>query len=73
MRQGEDPIFWRGPVLAGNRLVLTSSRGQIVYASPVDGRVLATVDAGESFSLPPVVANNTLYVLSDDGRLTAYR
>ncbi|HST37720.1 MAG TPA: PQQ-binding-like beta-propeller repeat protein [Allosphingosinicella sp.] len=73
VRPGVDPIFWRGPVLAGNRLVLTSSRGQIAYISPIDGRVLSTIEAGESFSLPPVVANNTLYVLSDDGRLTAYR
>jgi hypothetical protein len=24
-------------------------------------------------SLPPVVANNTLYLLDDAGRLTAYR
>jgi outer membrane protein assembly factor BamB len=73
VRQGVDPIFWRGPVLAGNRLVLTSSRGNVAFVSPIDGRVLSTVEAGESFSLPPVVANNTLYVLSDDGRLTAFR
>jgi len=73
VRQGQGPIFWRGPVLAGNRLVLTSSRGQIAYVSPIDGRVISTVEAGESFSLPPVVAGNTLYVLSDDGRLTAFR
>ena len=60
-------------MLAGGRLVLTSSRGQIVFASPVDGRVLSTIEADEGFSLPPVVANNTLYVLDDSGRLTAYR
>jgi outer membrane protein assembly factor BamB len=70
---GRDPIFWRGPVLAGNRLVLLSSRGQIVYVSPTDGTVQATVETGSSFSLPPVVAGNTLYVLNDEGRLTAYR
>jgi len=67
------PIFWRGPVLAGNRLVLASSRGQIVFASPVDGTVQQTIDHGESISLPPIVANNTLYILDDSGRLTAYR
>lgn len=70
-RQG--PIFWRGPVLAGNRLILTSSNGQIAYVSPADGTVQATVDTGSSISLPPVVANNTLYILSDAGRLTALR
>ena len=69
----EGPIFWRGPVLAGNRLILTSSRGQIAYVSPADGAVQATVDTRTSISLPPVVADNTLYVLDDNGRLTAYR
>jgi len=73
VRQGEDPIFWRGPVLAGNRLVLTSSRGQLTFVSPIDGQVLSTVEAGQSFSLPPVVANNTLLILDDEGRLTAWR
>jgi len=70
-RQG--PIFWRGPVLAGNRLVLTSSRGQITYVSPTDGTVLSVTEARTPFSLPPVVANNMLYVLDDSGRLTAWR
>jgi len=68
-----NPIFWRGPVLAGGRLVLVSSLGQIAYVSPADGTIQSTVDAGTPMSLPPVVANNTLYLLDDSGRLTAYR
>ncbi|MBX3560185.1 MAG: PQQ-binding-like beta-propeller repeat protein [Sphingomonas sp.] len=73
VRPGQDPIFWRGPVLAGNRLVLVSSQGQIAYVSPRDGSILSISDARTSFSLPPVVANNTLYLLDDSGRLTAWR
>jgi outer membrane protein assembly factor BamB len=69
----EGPIFWRGPVLAGNRLVLTSSRGQIAYVSPTDGAVQATTETRSTISLPPVVANNTLFILDDAGRLTAWR
>lgn len=68
-----NPIFWRGPVLAGNRLVLVSSLGQMAYVSPVDGSIQATVETRAPMSLPPVVANNTLYLLDDSGRLTAYR
>lgn len=70
---GEGPIFWRGPVLAGNRLVLVSSRGQIAYVSPTDGSILSVTEEGEPMSLAPVVANNTLYTLDDAGRLTAWR
>ena len=70
---GRDPIFWRGPILAGNRLILLSSTGQIAYVSPSDGTIQATIDTHSAFSLPPVVAGNMLYVLDDEGRLTAYR
>jgi outer membrane protein assembly factor BamB len=73
VRPGQDPIFWRGPVLAGNRLVLVSSRGQIAYVSPTDGSILSTTEDGSPISLAPVVANNTLYILDDSGRLTAWR
>ncbi|HWT12434.1 MAG TPA: PQQ-binding-like beta-propeller repeat protein [Allosphingosinicella sp.] len=73
VRQGEGPIFWRGPVLAGNRLILTSSRGQIAYVSPVDGTILSTTETRAPMSLAPVVANSTLYILNDAGRLTAWR
>ena len=66
-------ITWRGPVLAGNRLVLVNTLGQIVFASPADGSVQATLTARAPISLSPVVANETLYILDDSGRLTAYR
>ena len=68
------PVFWRGPVLAGGQLVLTSSTGQIAFVNPADGQVRQTqAQPGSSFSLPPVVANNMMYVLDDSGTLTAYR
>ncbi|HEX8482028.1 MAG TPA: PQQ-binding-like beta-propeller repeat protein [Allosphingosinicella sp.] len=66
-------IDWVGPILAGDRLVLANNAGQIVYVSPVDGRVRATQDTRMSVSLSPIVANNTLYVLHDNGQLSAWR
>jgi outer membrane protein assembly factor BamB len=73
VRPGAGPIFWRGPVLAGNRLILTSSTGHIAFVSPTDGSVIGTTNTGSPMSLAPIVANNTLYILSDSGRLTAWR
>lgn len=67
------PISWTGPVLAGNRLILASTRGQLANVSPTDGALLSTGDTDARISLPPVVANETLYVLDDEGRLTAWR
>ena len=60
-------------MLAGNRLILTNSLGQIVSASPETGEEGAVIDDSKGFSLPPVVANSTLYVLDQKGRISAYR
>ncbi len=67
------PITWVGPVLAGDRLWLANSRGELVAVSPMDGSRGSTTEIGDKISLPPIVANNTLYVLSDKGEITAYR
>jgi len=66
-------ISWTGPVLAGGRLIAVSSAGEIAYVSPTTGSIEATVKYGKPLSLSPVVANNTLYLLDDEGRLTAWR
>jgi outer membrane protein assembly factor BamB len=73
LKNKKGPISWAGPVLAGNRLIAVSSEGQISYVSPATGTVEATVDYKRSISLPPVVANNTMFLLDDQGRLTAWR
>ena len=66
-------IGWTGPVLAGDRLILVNSLGQIVNVSPYDGSIQSTVETGMPATLPPVVAGSTLYILHDSGQLTAWR
>jgi hypothetical protein len=60
-------------VLAGNRLWVGNSLGQIQAASLVDGTATLFDKVGSPISLAPVVAGGTLYVLDDGGRITAYR
>jgi outer membrane protein assembly factor BamB len=72
-KKKSDAITWYGPVLAGGRLILTNSRGHIVHVAPADGTIQATVETGTPFTLPPVVANSTLYVIDQKGRISAYR
>jgi outer membrane protein assembly factor BamB len=72
-KQKGGQVTWFGPVLAGNRLILTNSLGEVAYVSPTDGSVQSTVATKASFSLPPVVANSTLYTLDEKGRISAYR
>lgn len=72
-RQEKGPVSWTGPVLAGGRLVLFNSLGEIAFASPDDGSVMQTIDTDQELTLRPVVANNTLYALDEKGRLSAWR
>ena len=66
-------IRWTGPVLAGGRLVLVSTHGDLNYVDPATGKVQTDVNMKRSMSLSPVVAKNMLYILADDGKLTAFR
>ena len=66
-------VSWVGPLLAGDRLILANSLGHLVNVSPIDGTVQSTIDTDDPVSLPPIIANNTLYVLHDNGQLTAWR
>ena len=67
------PVSWSGPVLAGDRLILASSEGQMVSVGATDGKVQSTTKIGAPVFLSPVVANSTLYILDNSGKLTAFR
>jgi hypothetical protein len=54
-------------------LIAVNSQGQLAEFSPADGSTLATTDLRVSISQSPVVANNILYILQDNGRITAWR
>lgn len=69
----EEPIRWRGPVLAGDRLVVAGSHGEVVSVSPYDGEVLGAISLGDGVAVPPVVANNSLYLVTNGGELVALR
>ena len=70
-KKGE--IDYSGPVLAGNRLIVVGSNGVLVNVDPTTGSFQSQTNVGAAISLPPIVANSTLYVFDDRGRLTAFR
>ncbi len=69
----ESPITWSGPILATDRVILASSLGEVVTLSPYTGDILSRLEVDDPVQVTPVVANKTLYILTDDGRLIAYR
>lgn len=65
--------IWVGPVLAGDRLLIGGGSGEILALSPYDGQPIGKVSVGSPVMLAPVVADRTIYVLTDSGRLIALR
>ena len=66
-------IYWTGPLLAGDRLWMANSEGSVYSAAVTDGTVTPFVQLNSAVTLPPVVANGTLYILDDSGRISAFR
>src|SRR3546814_6772695 len=72
-KKKKDPIRWAGPVLASEGLFLVGTNGRLISVSPYNGEIASQTKLSDGGHLGPVVANNTLYVLTDDGKLSAWR
>ena len=68
-----DLIKWNGPILAGNRLLVTSTHGYALSLSPYTGEVLSGIELPAGSSTAPIVVDGTFIVLTDEGELLAYR
>lgn len=69
----EGLIVWSGPVLAGNRLIVTGSHGEAWALSPYSGAILGRIELPSGVNVPPIVADGTVYFLADNADVTAYR
>ena len=72
-KKRKDRISWTGPVLAGGQLVLASSEGKMVALDPQTGAELGESKIGGDVFVPPIAANQTVYFLTDDAELVAFR
>jgi outer membrane protein assembly factor BamB len=67
------PILWRGPVLAGGRLLFAGDNGELAAVAPENGKILYRQRLPAPAVMAPVVADATVLVLLRDGTLTAWR
>lgn len=72
-KKKSDPIFWTGPVLAGNKLWIASSIGGVYSVDVTTGKPTLFTELKSPVSQPPIVADKTLYILSDNGQINAFR
>ena len=67
------PITWTGPLLIGDRLLIAGSHGEAVTMSPYNGEILGRLDLPGPVLIPPIAAGGTVYILTEDAQLLAYR
>lgn len=66
-------LIWTGPVLVSDRLIISSSHGWSLSISPYTGDVLGKEEMPTGVAIAPIVADGTLYFLTEDADLVAYR
>ena len=69
----EDPIVWTGPLVVNNRVLLFSSDGRAVSLLPSTGQVVNQIAIPAGTFLPPIMANGTMYLLTNEAQLVALR
>lgn len=62
-----------GPILAGGKLWVASDDDQLRGFDPASGALLTSVPLPKGAATAPIVVNQTLYVVSADGKLHAFR
>lgn len=67
------PARFGRPMVANGRLMIPSSRSEILLLDPASGAVSGRIATGYSITLPMAVTDGTLVALADDGTLIAYR
>ena len=67
------PIYWSGPVLVSDRLLVAASTGEIWSVSPYTGKPLGRIEAPDPVFVAPAVAGETVFLLTEDADLIALR
>ena len=65
--------LWSSPLLASNRLIVLSSKGEAVAINPKTGVVENRLRLGSDALIGPIAAGGMIYVASDAGQLIAIR
>ena len=62
-----------GPVLAGGRLVVASDDKQLRFFDPSTGQLTGAIALPSGAAADPIVVAGTLYIVTENGRLLAFR
>ncbi len=72
-RESDDVITWAGPIVVNDHLVLVSTSEQMAFVNVTDGKIDKTLNLESACQLSPIVADKTIFTLTDSGLLQAWR
>lgn len=64
---------WYGMVLLKNHMLTVSPEGNLAFVSVKSGKIERLEVTGEGVTVNPIIADSTLYILSSDGEISAYK
>ncbi len=66
-------VYWSSPLLASNRLITLSSKGDAVALNAKTGEVAQRIHLGADALIGPIAVNGMIYVVTDTAQLVAIR
>lgn len=64
---------WYGQLLTSSGIIITTQSGKLLYINPKTGSIKKEIEIGHPISIPPIIVNEVMYILCDDGYLLAYK
>ena len=73
IKKRKNQALWSGPVLASNRLVIVSDKGEISALDPKTGEIQKLIKIGTDALMSPIASGPYLYVVTETAELIAIR
>ncbi len=61
-KKSETKIIYNAVIMSGDKLVVTSFRGEVLLISPFDGKIENTISTRKQISHAPIIVGNSLYL-----------
>lgn len=72
-KKREKLIKWTAPLMASDYIYVAGSHGYMLKIDPHNGEIKQKIKTGQNVQIQPVVAQSTMFMLSENGKLIAYR
>ena len=72
-KKRKDKITYAGPIIASGRVIVASSRGELIALDPQTGEETGRLNLKSPVFIEPIAAGGKIILLSDEGKLIAIR